>query len=189
MKGMRADSAAVALPVEAAHDHGGERLAALFEAHEDRLYRLARRLVASADDAHDLVQETFFRAAKSLRSVPAGPAKEEAWLVRVLVNIRRDQWRKAAVRRRSGAILGAGATTTGDSNLESALIAKQAVWGALDALHPRRRAIVVMSELEGMSPLAIGSLLGISAMTVRWHLSMGRRDLKRILDPQTGDTT
>jgi RNA polymerase sigma factor (sigma-70 family) len=187
-EGMRANSAVVALPVEAAHDHRGERLAALFEAHEDRLYRLARRLVASADDAHDLVQETFFRAAKSLRSIPAGPAREEAWLVRVLVNIRRDQWRKAAVRRRSAALLGAGGTSD-DSNLESALIAKQAVWGALDALHPRRRAIVVMSELEGMNPSAIGSLLGISSMTVRWHLSMGRRDLKRLLDPQTGDPT
>jgi DNA-directed RNA polymerase specialized sigma24 family protein len=57
------------------------------------------------------------------------------------------------------------------SNVESALIAKRAVWGALDALHPRRRAIVILSELEGMNPSAIGSLLGISAMTVRWHLS------------------
>ena len=183
---MRGDLAA-ALAADAAPDDRGERLAALFDAHEDRLYRLARRLAASADDAHDLVQETFLRAAKSLRSVPTSLAKEEAWLVRVLVNIRRDQWRRAAVRRRSDAILGTG-ETTGDSNLESALIAKRAVWAALDVLHPRRRAIVIMSELEGMNPSAIGSLLGLSAMTVRWHLSMGRRDLKRILKPQIGDT-
>src|SRR5712691_13220347 len=129
---MRGDPA-VALPVDATPDDRGEWLAALFDAHEDRLYCLARRLAASADDAHDLVQETFLRAAKSLRSVPTGPAKEEAWLVRVLVNIRRDQWRRMVVRRRSVAILRAGGTT-GDSNLESALIAKQAVWGALDVL-------------------------------------------------------
>ena len=32
------------------------------------------------------------------------------------------------------------------------------------------------------------SLLGISAITVRWHLSMGRRDLTRILRPNMGDT-
>jgi RNA polymerase sigma factor (sigma-70 family) len=185
-EGMRGDSA-VALPVDATRDTRGERLVALFEAHEDRLYRLARRLAASADDAHDLVQETFLRAAKSLRSVPAGPAREEAWLVRVLVNIRRDQWRRSVVRRRSVALLGPE-VTTGDSNLESALIAKRAVWGALDVLRPRRRAIVIMSEIEGMNPSAIGSLLGVSTMTVRWHLSMGRRDLKRILNPQKGDT-
>ena len=178
---------AVALAVDAAADDRGDRLADLFDAHEDRLYRLARRLAASADAADDLVQETFLRAAKSLRSIPAGRAREEAWLVRVLINIRRDEWRRAAVRRRSVAILGADPTTD-DSNLESALIAKREIWGALDALHPRRRAIVIMSELEGMRPSTIASLMGVSAMTVRWHLSMGRRELQRILAPRIGET-
>src|SRR2546428_14183811 len=102
---MSGEPAAVVLPVDATPVDRGERLAALFDAHEERLYRLARRLVASADEANDLVQETFLRAAKSLRSVPIGLTKEEAWLVRVLVNIRRDQWRKASVRKRSAALL------------------------------------------------------------------------------------
>jgi RNA polymerase sigma-70 factor (ECF subfamily) len=132
------------------------------------------------------VQDTFVKAANSLRSLPTGPTNEEAWLVRVLVNIRRDQWRRAEVRKRSAPIVSSGSGA--DQNLESALIAKDIVWRALDNLAPRRRAIVVMSELEGMTPAAIGSLLGVSAMTVRWHLSMGRRDLKRILLPETGDT-
>jgi hypothetical protein len=39
-----------------------DRLSALFEAHADRLYRLVRRLVPVADDALDLVQETFLIA-------------------------------------------------------------------------------------------------------------------------------
>jgi len=178
---------AVVLAADATPDERGDRLADLFDAHEDRLYRLARRLAPSADAADDLVQETFLRAAKSLRSVPAGRAREEAWLVRVLINIRRDEWRRAVVRRRSVAILGADRTTD-DSSLESALIARRAIWGALDALHPRRRAIVIMSELEGMNLSTIASLLGVSPMTVRWHLSMGRRDLKRALEPRIGDT-
>src|SRR5437764_10463802 len=78
----------------------GERLSALVDAHYERLYRLARRLVPTIGDAQDLVQETFLKAAGSPASVPSGPTSEEAWLVRVLVNIRRDQWRKEAVRRR-----------------------------------------------------------------------------------------
>jgi DNA-directed RNA polymerase specialized sigma24 family protein len=68
-----------------------ERLAALFDAHHDRLYRLAHRLAPDADDAPDLVQETFLKAARSPTSVPLGATSEEAWLVRMLVNIRRDQ--------------------------------------------------------------------------------------------------
>ena len=76
-----------------------ERLGALFDSHERRLYRLARRLASNADDARDLVQETFLRAAKSPTAVPTGFNDEEAWLVRVLVNICHYHWRKAAVRR------------------------------------------------------------------------------------------
>ncbi len=80
-----------------------DRLAALFDAHHQRLYRLARRLVPTTDDALDLVQETFLRAARTPTSIPAGIGDEQAWLVRVLVNIRRDQWRKARVRNRVAA--------------------------------------------------------------------------------------
>jgi len=91
------------------------------------------------------VQDTFFKAARSLKSIPAGTTEEEAaaWLVRVLVNIRRDQWRRAAVRARKAEMLRAGA--------------------------------------------AIASCLGISAITVGWHLSMARRELKSLIQPHIGD--
>lgn len=177
---------AIVLPlIEMSASHA-DRLAALFDAHEPRLYPLARRLTATADDAHDLVQETFLRAAKSLSRVPSGFAKEEAWLVCVLVNIARDQWRKQAVRQRSAPLLRADAGAE-SSGMDTALMTKQAVWSALDQLHPRRRAVVVMHELDGRSVSSIATLLGVAAMTVRWHLSMGRRDLKRILQPICGD--
>ncbi len=74
--------------------------ASLFDTHHERLYRLARRLSRNADDARDLVQETFLRAARSAGSVPSGAAHEEAWLVRVLINICRDRWRQTANRAR-----------------------------------------------------------------------------------------
>jgi DNA-directed RNA polymerase specialized sigma24 family protein len=98
-----------------ASEHRRERLAALFDAHEERLYRLARRLAATADEAADLVQEAFLRAAACTSAVPIGLPNEEAWLVRVLVNIRRDQWRKTAVRKRSAAALRARPTAAGSN--------------------------------------------------------------------------
>jgi RNA polymerase sigma-70 factor (ECF subfamily) len=104
---------------------------------------------------------------------------EEAWLVRVLINIRRDQWRKTAVRKRYDSEMILSATV--DNDQETVLMARAVVWHALDKLTPRRRAIVVMHELEGLAIPAIASLLGISAITVRWHLSLGRRDLARDL--------
>ena len=96
---MNGKSIARALPVLSASDPV-ERLESLFDIHYGRLYRLARRLAPSADDALDLVQETFLKAARFPNSIPTGTANEEAWLVRVLINIRRDQWRKKSVRDR-----------------------------------------------------------------------------------------
>ena len=160
-----------------------ERLAALFDAHYDRLYRLARRLSATTDDALDLVQETFLKAARSPKPIPHGLTPEEAWLVRVLVNTRRDQWRKASTRKRHDR---AGALVPNRQEFEPALIAQNTVWQALEVLSPRRRAIVVMRELEELPIPAIASLLGISGITVRWHLSLGRYELMEALKPRGG---
>jgi RNA polymerase sigma factor (sigma-70 family) len=184
---MSADSAVI-LSAEIMSYEPSDRLAALFDAHEDRLYRLARRLTPMADDARDLVHDTFVKAAAALTTIPTGLAKEEAWLVRVLINLRRDQWRKAAVRRRSASLVRAG-TITSINNVESSLATKRAVWAALDLLQPRRRAIVIMHELEGQSTGAIASLLGVSKVTVQWHLSMARRELKEVLSPYLRETT
>lgn len=167
----------LALPADRA-----DRLSALFDAHHDRLYRLARRLSPGRDEALDLVQETFLKAARAPRRVPAGHADEEAWLVRVLINIRRDQWRRAAVRTRHDQQLAPRGDAGPDP--EAALVARATVWGALDHLTPRRRAVVIMRELDGLSIAAIASILAITAVTARWHLAMGRRDLARILKPQ-----
>jgi RNA polymerase sigma-70 factor (ECF subfamily) len=163
-----------------------ERLSALFEAHAERLYRLARRLAPTADDALDLVQEAFLKAARSPQSVPRGAKDEEAWLVRVLVNVRRDQWRKEAVRKRHDLELSHVPGRHDDP--ERAFLIRTIVWQALDYLSPRRRAVVVMHELEGLSVASIASLLGISAITVRWHLSRGRRDLAQQLRLDLGET-
>ena len=177
-----------ALPVVLA-DRPAERLASLFDVHHDRLYRLARRLAPSTDDALDLVQETFLKAARFPKSIPAGAANEEAWLVRVLINLRRDQWRKTSVRNHHHkAAFGSSYLAIGGGDPETALIAKTTVWQALNDLPPRRRAIVVMHELEGLAIPVIAALLGISVITVRWHLSRGRRDLTAALKPYMGDT-
>jgi RNA polymerase sigma-70 factor (ECF subfamily) len=178
---MQGSHVAHALPV-AAVGSPVERLATLFDVHYDRVYRLARRLTPSADDALDLVQETFLKAARSPKSIPDGAKNEEAWLVRVLINIRRDQWRKTSIRNRHDqTAFGVSHFASGSRDPEASLIARTAVWQALDVLSPRRRAIVVMYELDGLTIPAIASLLGISAITVRWHLSMGRHDLILVL--------
>jgi len=163
--------------------HPSERAAALFDFHHQRLYRLARRLTSSADDALDLVQETFLRAARSPDAVPYGIEREEAWLVRVLVNLRRDQWRRATVRNR---YQGPRPQFDVQPDHGSEVIARATIWRALEVLPPRRRAVIVLHELEGLTVSGIASQLGISAITVRWHLAAGRRQLTRFLTSPFG---
>jgi RNA polymerase sigma-70 factor (ECF subfamily) len=179
--------AAAALIANAVPATSSNRLAALFEAHGDRLYRLARRLSPARDDARDLVQETFLRAASALESVPDGHRDAEAWLLRVLVNVQRDQWRKATTRKRLHPLVTVSDVDRSDS--EFTLIARTDVWRAVNLLSPRRRAIVILHELEGLPVSEIASLLGIAAITVRWHLSRGRRDLAHMLNPKIGSET
>src|SRR5207244_1289949 len=121
-----------------------ERLSALFDTHHERLYRLARRLVSNADDARDLVQETFLKAARSLSSVPAGVTSEEAWLVRVLINIRRDEWRKTAVRARHAGEAGGSMRATSDE--EAAVVARRTGRRAREGFARRRRDGIARRE-------------------------------------------
>jgi len=175
---MMGDAIVMSLATGTARPDTAERLGQLFDTHQGRLYNLARRMTRSVDEARDAVQETFLRAARSPHSIPWGMPHEEAWLVRVLVNICRDGWRKQAVRSRMPAIV---APDIDHRSAESELVARTTIWRALDTLPPRRRAILVMYEIEGAAIPAIAKLLGIRAVTVRWHLSVGRRELARVI--------
>jgi RNA polymerase sigma-70 factor (ECF subfamily) len=130
------------------------------------------------------------RAARHAASVPTGPGHEEAWLVRVMVNIARDRWRQAAVRRRGAMDAAAGSAVT-PSDPAAALLARSIIWQALQRLPPRRRAILILYEIEGVAIPAIAQLLGVTAVTVRWHLSIGRRELATVVEgrghPTPGD--
>src|SRR5258708_20965223 len=94
---MNGQPMAADLPV-ALPDSRTDRLGALFDAHHDRLYRLARRLAPGVDDALDLVQETFLKAVRSPSSFPSGGVDEEAWLGPALANPRPDPCPRAPAR-------------------------------------------------------------------------------------------
>jgi len=159
-----------------------DRLEELFEAHHRRLYALAVRMAVAGDDASDLVQETFLRAAGSRRPIPPGAAAER-WLVRVLVNLCRDRYRRRKYRGQRRAELRPVRETRSP---EAAVMARDAVRAALAQLPAKRRAVVVLRELEDHNTVEIAAMLGMSAVTVRWHLSQGRQQLRNLLGGEEG---
>src|SRR6187399_2370341 len=59
----------------------------------DQVYRVARRLVSSREEAEDLMQETYARAFRSWQSFQPG-TNLRAWLLRILTNLNIDRGRR-----------------------------------------------------------------------------------------------
>lgn len=155
-----------------------DRLGELFDAHQARLYRLARRLSGDPEEARDLVQETFLRAARRRSSLPGSIEAGEPWLVRTLVNLCRDRGRRLRVRARHADV---APRPSAAPDPESSAVARAEVSHALSGLSPRRRAVVVLRDLEDRSVDEIAELLGVARVTVRWHLAAARRELRERL--------
>jgi len=156
-----------------------DRLTRLFDTHHRRLFLLARRLSGSHEEARDLVQETFLRIARRPgAALPTDAAGELAWLMRTTINLCHDQRRRRAVRVRH---LASSPPPAHADSPEEQYVAGVAVWQALNGLDARRRAIVVLHEIDGESVEWIAKTLGIAPVTVRWHLARARRVLARIL--------
>ena len=60
----------------------------------DQVYRVARRMVNSREEAEDLVQDTYARAFRAWQQYQAG-TNLRAWLLRILTNLNIDRGRKA----------------------------------------------------------------------------------------------
>src|SRR6059058_2147139 len=59
----------------------------------DQVYRVARRLVPTREEAEDLVQDTYARAFRSWRQFTPG-TNMRAWLLRILTNLNIDRGRR-----------------------------------------------------------------------------------------------
>src|SRR5918911_2908606 len=59
----------------------------------DQVYRVARRLVSSREEAEDLMQDTYARAFRSWQQYQPG-TNLRAWLLRILTNLNIDRGRR-----------------------------------------------------------------------------------------------
>jgi RNA polymerase sigma-70 factor (ECF subfamily) len=59
----------------------------------DQVFRVARHLVGSREEAEDLMQETYARAFRSWRQYTPG-TNLRAWLLRILTNLNIDRGRR-----------------------------------------------------------------------------------------------
>jgi RNA polymerase sigma factor (sigma-70 family) len=156
---------------------GEERLEQLYDRFSARLFRFALRVSRDDGEARDYVHDAYMRAARDLRRVPQADGEAMAWLIRVVVNLARDRYRRTLVRDAFARL----AMRHETHDPRPALDAGEAVRGAMASLSPRQRAVVALHHLDGEPVADIAVTLDLSPATVRWHLADARRRLAVLL--------
>lgn len=158
---------------------------ALYDAHVDRVYRLAYRLAGDDALAQDFTQETFIRAFEKLDTF-RGESALSTWLhaitTTVVLNglrtVKRFHTREADLETADG-------VTGGPREAEPDL--KVRLRQAIDALPQGYRTVFVMHDIEGFTHEEIGVALGVETGTSKAQLSRARAKLRETLADFAGE--
>jgi RNA polymerase sigma-70 factor (ECF subfamily) len=153
----------------------------------DQVYRVARHLVGSREEAEDLVQETYARAFRSWRSFTPG-TNLRAWLLRILTNLNIDRGRRIQ-RSPDTQPLEEGdyflynkleETSDGSPDEDRVVerLSQNDVVNALSSVPHDFRDVVVLVDIGDFSYADAAQILDIPVGTVMSRLHRGRRILK-----------
>ena len=161
----------------------------------DQVYRVARRLVGTREEAEDLVQETYARAFRSWRSYTPG-TNMRAWLLRILTNLNVDRGRRVQrtpptqpLEESDYYLANKLASSAGEEVLEQEQVVERlsqdSVVHALADISPQFRDVVVLVDIGDFSYADAAEILDIPMGTVMSRLHRGRRALKQRLAEET----
>ncbi len=158
----------------------------------DQVYRVARHLVGSREEAEDLMQETYARAFRSWRSFQPG-TNLRAWLLRILTNLNIDRGRRQQ-RTPDTQPLEEGdyflynrlEETGGDPEEDRVVerLSQDNVVAALSAVPHDFRDVIVLVDIGEFSYADAAQILDIPLGTVMSRLHRGRRILKKEMAEQ-----
>lgn len=160
---------------------------ALYDAHVNRVYRLAYRLAGDDALAQDFTQETFIRAFDKLDTF-RGDSAFSTWLHTITTTVVLNGLRKVKrFRQRETDIDDAHAV--GATRREAEPDLKVRLNQAIDALPDGYRTVFVMHDVEGFTHEEIGAALGVETGTSKAQLSRARAKLRVTLADFAGEWT
>jgi RNA polymerase sigma-70 factor (ECF subfamily) len=155
----------------------------------DQVYRVARGLSRSKEEAEDLMQEAYARAFRSWRSYTPG-TNLRAWLLRILTNLNIDRGRRAQrtpdqqpLEESDYFLYNQLEAASGETEEERVLerLSQDHVAEALSAVPHDFRDVVVLVDIGDFSYAEAAQILDIPIGTVMSRLHRGRRILKKEL--------
>jgi RNA polymerase sigma-70 factor (ECF subfamily) len=155
---------------------------ALVIKYREGVYRVARRMLGSHEDAADATQEVFIRAYRALARFD-GRSQISTWLYRITVNLCLDTRARIA---RFPLLDDAEALDErpAGEGLEQAAMGREAsrlVARAVNALPPRQRTMVVLRLYQDLPYQEIAGIMGCSEGTVKATMFVALRKLRRAL--------
>jgi RNA polymerase sigma-70 factor, ECF subfamily len=164
-----------------------EAFGTLVRRHQDRLYPTILRLIGSAEDAEDVLQDSFVRAFEKLDQFH-GESSFYTWIYRIAVNLALSGHRRRRIRSSHRPQLGSRVAAGEDPPDESpeadpTLPVERAererlVEAALDKLCPEHRAVVILKDFDGHRYEEISEILQVPVGTVRSRLHRARCELR-----------
>ena len=153
----------------------------------DQVYRVARHLTGSREEAEDLVQDTYARAFRSWRQFQPG-TNLRAWLLRILTNLNIDRGRRAQRTPDTQPLeegdyflynrLEESTDGTADEDRVVERLSQDDIVAALAKVPHDFRDVVVLVDLGDFSYNDAAQILDIPVGTVMSRLHRGRRILK-----------
>lgn len=169
-----------------------EAFGRIVQRHQDRLYGTVLRLVGSAEDARDLVQETFVKAYEQLGTF-RGASSLYTWMFRIAVNAslshrRRGKHDRAAARIEADngngqPVAWADPAAPDPADPLMGAETEAAVQRALGELDADHRAVVVLRDLQHYGYQEIADILGVPPGTVKSRVHRARMELRERLRP------
>ena len=168
-----------------AGDPAAER--ALYDAHVDRVYRLAYRMAGEEELAREFTQDAFVRAFDRLHTF-RGESALGTWLHAITVSVALSGLkRRKRMQARETTLDAASDVAGGSRRAEPDLAARMRA--AIDALAVGYRTVFLMHDVEGYTHEEIGAALGIEAGTSKAQLSRARARLRQALADFAGEWT
>jgi RNA polymerase sigma-70 factor (ECF subfamily) len=185
--------------VALARRRDGEAFRVIMQRNNQRLYRVARSVVADDSEAEDVVQQAYVNAFGSLATF-RGEASLATWLTRITLNEALGRLRR---QRPMVDLEALDAEPAGNAKIipfplmsedidpERAAAQRQIrhlIERAIDDLPEIFRVVFVMRDVEGLSIEETADFLGLEPATVKTRLHRARQQLRRALDEQLAST-
>ena len=163
----------------------------LVEKYRQRVWRLAFQVLRDREEAWDCAQDAFVRAFQSLGSF-RGQSAFYTWLFRIAMNVATDRLRSRGAQARAFGTQAIPAEEWERTAPDPQARPDQAAIGAerrerisqaLDTLPPNARAIIMLSDVEGLSYREIATVLNCPIGTVMSRLHNARKRLRTALGP------